>query len=917
MTHFASSPFDAQFGEISLEFNRHIVNLLDCLSALSDLAGLSINDLGEAELLKQALAALMSNQDMERCSIFLLGDGDDGDGDMLTNLAGLDWDDMLRGLGQSATQNVPLPPIRRASTPCRLGEGIMGEAAASGAIVHCRSCADDPRFTPFGTNAAPAIPIEGALLCVPISCEQQVLGVLNVFHPEPGFFNMWHERLLLLFCQGLGRLLLNHRYTHHLRQLVASRTREITLTNTALRAEARQREATQEDLADQRNFLQSVIDSAPEPIMVIGHDYRLIMANRPARENAPDQFAAGELSGELLCHRISHHRDSPCDGSEHPCPLRLVLECGESTSVVHRHFNAAGEPRLVELLVSPLRDKYGQVIGIIESARDITERSAAEVALREARDYAENLIRSTNTMVVELDPAGNLRVFNPAAEEITGYTLDELKGRNWFEALVPRNRFPKVWDEFERLVAGGMPDHFENPILTKEGDERYISWTNSLLRQGDTITGIVSFGMDITLQKLSEASLRESEERFRTIADYTYDWEYWQGPGGEFLYISPACKDITGYTQAEFISDPELVYRIIHPDDRHLMDGHRDNIHHEDIASIDFRIVRKDGGERWIAHGCRAVHGRDGRFMGRRASNRDITAKQQAELEYKTIVQTANDGYLMLDTEGRILDANEAYCKMSGFSHAELTRMRSADLAPQKSLAEIAKTMAEVRGNGQIRFDSRHRCSDGHFIDVEISASFLDVRGGVLIVFVHDVTERVRTELQIRQLAYYDTLTNLPNRRLLADRMQQALEQAKRFQRSLAVMFLDLDRFKQINDTLGHDAGDELLRQVATRLNNCVRSADTVARTGGDEFVIILSEIANPRDAALVAEKIIASFARSVPVGDHLLNVTTSIGIAIYPVGGSDDVQELMKKADRAMYAAKEAGRNGYRFFED
>jgi diguanylate cyclase (GGDEF)-like protein/PAS domain S-box-containing protein len=178
-----------------------------------------------------------------------------------------------------------------------------------------------------------------------------------------------------------------------------------------------------------------------------------------------------------------------------------------------------------------------------------------------------------------------------------------------------------------------------------------------------------------------------------------------------------------------------------------------------------------------------------------------------------------------------------------------------------------------------------------------------------------DVTERKQMEEQIRNLAYFDSLTDLPNRRMLLDRLMQALFQARRRQGSLAVMFLDLDNFKRINDSLGHDIGDELLKAVSVLLRACVRTGDTISRLGGDEFIILLSEIARPDDAALVADKIIRTINAPIHVAGNTLNISTSIGIAVYPVDGSDDAQELMKKADRAMYAAKDAGRNGYRFF--
>lgn len=177
-----------------------------------------------------------------------------------------------------------------------------------------------------------------------------------------------------------------------------------------------------------------------------------------------------------------------------------------------------------------------------------------------------------------------------------------------------------------------------------------------------------------------------------------------------------------------------------------------------------------------------------------------------------------------------------------------------------------------------------------------------------------DITERKQMEEKIWNLAYFDSLTNLPNRRMLIDRLAQALFRAKRHQGSLAVMFLDLDYFKNVNDSYGHDVGDELLKEVSVRLTRCVRTGDTVSRHGGDEFIILLSEIAFPEDAAVVAEKIIRSISEPIRIADKTLNITTSVGISVYRADATDGVQELLKKADAAMYAAKEAGRNGYAF---
>lgn len=344
----------------SRELNRHLVSLLDSLSALFILTELPVATLSQPALLSAALDALRQNQDLERCSIFLLTPEA-----MLVNAAGFSWEDLLRDDAAARTLN---------THSFRLGEGIMGQAAASGELQYCRSCADDINFS----AAAPEYTINGSLISAPLCANGAVLGVLNVYHPEREFFDFWHERLLLLFANTLGQLLSNCRLLHRREQMVEQRTEELRRANAALQHEITERTATEERLADEHAFLQTVMDSVQEPIMVIGPDYRVQLMNRAAAKLNPAASAATPF-----CYQISHRRESPCADADHPCPITEVQDKHAPVLLMHQHYNEAGEPRIVELQASPLWNADGSMRAIVESTRDVTERVLADAEMKE------------------------------------------------------------------------------------------------------------------------------------------------------------------------------------------------------------------------------------------------------------------------------------------------------------------------------------------------------------------------------------------------------------------------------------------------------------------------------------------------------------------------------------------------------
>lgn len=303
----------------------------------------------------------------------------------------------------------------------------------------------------------------------------------------------------------------------------------------------------------------------------------------------------------------------------------------------------------------------------------------------------------------------------------------------------------------------------------------------------------------------------------------------------------------------------------------------------------------------------------------------DITERKRAEealrdseARYRAILHTTAEGYVLIDlAEGAIVDVNPALCRMLGTRRQDLIDARLEQYINRESHEEWDKQRDKFAVSQHRQFELKLNTQTGSQLQVLVNSSTLfDPVGRATSVFamLTDITERKLNEERVLYLAFYDTLTALPNRFLLSERVEQALLHQKRQGGQIALMFIDLDDFKQINDTLGHDVGDALLQEVAKRLNECVRRSDTVARLGGDEFIVLLPNLKSRDDAALVAEKIISSLNAPIYVGEHQLSARLSIGIAIAPLDGMD-ATSLKKAADMAMYRAKGQGKNGYAFF--
>ncbi len=309
------------------------------------------------------------------------------------------------------------------------------------------------------------------------------------------------------------------------------------------------------------------------------------------------------------------------------------------------------------------------------------------------------------------------------------------------------------------------------------------------------------------------------------------------------------------------------------------------------------------------------------KFNGKILIIRDVSGFHQSQRQlilWGAAFRNSNDGILITDRENRIISANHSFFVITGYREEEVLGKKPSILSSGRHDSEFYRKMWEnLEKNESWNGEIWNKTKSGEVFPERLSIKAIKNEKGEVLNYVaifRDIATEKKKEEEIHQLAYYDQLTSLPNRTLMHDRLQQALSHANRVGKKVGIMFLDLDRFKNVNDMLGHVAGDVLLIETAVRLKKCIRADDTLCRQGGDEFILILQEINSGDDLAMVAEKLIESISQDYQIDHESVSITTSIGVSVYPDDGIDS-EELIKRADMAMYAAKSGGRNQYQFY--
>ncbi len=420
--------------------------------------------------------------------------------------------------------------------------------------------------------------------------------------------------------------------------------------------------------------------------------------------------------------------------------------------------------------------------------------------------------------------------------------------------------------------------------------------------------------------------VRQREERFRTIVTQVPGAVFRYRPDGPIEFVSDAIEDISGYTAAQLMrATTHSWVNLITPEDRRA----QRRIVKQAIAErhqyeTEYRIIDATGTERWVLETGQPQFPDDGAAPWVDGILSDISDRKDNEMrieallaEQSAILDNVMFG-VMFVRHRTILSVNPRCEQLFGYTAAEMVGKSTSIVFPTSFDFEAAGARQYgVLSQGEDFSEERqYRRRDGSTFWCMVSGCAIDrnrPNEGSIWVYA-DITARKEAEDQLEHLAHHDPLTALPNRLLFNDRLQHALDRAGRSHEQLALLFIDLDRFKNVNDTLGHHIGDELLKQVAQMLSDRLREGDTLARLGGDEFVVLLEDVAGQHAATLVAEKLVALFEQPFLVAGHELFVTCSIGVSVYPQDAAD-LNMLIRNADVAMYQAKARGRNGYQFY--
>ena len=569
-----------------------------------------------------------------------------------------------------------------------------------------------------------------------------------------------------------------------------------------------------------------------------------------------------------------------------------------------------------------VRDAAGEPMYALSSIEDITQYRASQDTLQALNASLKAVVETSPLAIYSVTPNGIVTLWNPAAEKMFGIGKEEALGKG--SPLVAQGNADKALELHRRVMAGETIYNYELTRKRSNGAEIEISVSAAPLRGAShEIIGVLVTCSDITSLKETSRALDQQLHFTQELLEVMPSPIFYRRAEGAYLGFNRAWELFFSMRREEWIGKrPQDMLRaeaavLAEIEDRDVLATGRTA-----VAEADVKDGR--GTQRHVVRHISRFTDSAGRPAGVIGVLTDITdfkqvaqALEASEGRFKALTESAMDLVTVLDANAVIRYQSPSVKHLLGYEPGAMLGQCQFDLVHRDDAEPMRKAFGELLSRGQMERAVEFRVvnSKGEWRTLEaIGKNCLnvpEVRG--IIVNTRDITDRKNIEERIQHLAFHDALTGLPNRSLMQDRVSQAIGRAERSTKPFAVMFIDIDNFKNINDTLGHDVGDELLRQIAARLIDSVRTHDTIARQGGDEFIVLLDQLEGHQGATRVAQKILDALRLAFQVGGADQHVSGSIGIALYPDDGRDP-PTLLKNADTAMFHGKALGKNTSQF---
>lgn len=580
-----------------------------------------------------------------------------------------------------------------------------------------------------------------------------------------------------------------------------------------------------------------------------------------------------------------------------------------------------GREVVLETSALPFFDAHGELAGYRGIDRDITDRKQAETELRQSEQTYRGLFESVLDAIYIQDLEGRFIDVNPAAEAMYDYPKEWFIGKTPADFGVAERNPPNAFREAWQKVLAGEPQRFEFWARRANGEvfPKEVVLNRGSYR-GEEV--VIAVARDISEHLEKEARLAQAAAEWTMAMDQFDNAIYLLDMDRHLLRANKAFYDFIGTSPAEAMG--RHIVEVIHPEGEKeacpvclAQEAHRD-------ATI---IMEADDPNnpvnRPIEIKLKILRDEAGKGVGMLMSLRDLSESRQIEERLRlaaSVFENTDEGVVITDARASIVEVNRAFTEIMGYTRDEVIgrnpRIWRSGRHDESFYRDMWHALQEV---GRWRGEVWNRRKNGEVFPEWLTISSVTDSNGMLTHFVgvfSDISQIKHSQEQLDYLAHHDALTGLPNRLLLNERLEQAIRHADRHHSQLALLFVDLDRFKHINDSLGHPAGDQLLRLVAEQFVEMVRQGDTVSRIGGDEFVLLLEEVDQPQDVIAVVEKLMGVFAVPFRLDGQEVRVTASLGISLYPRDGQDPAT-LMRNADAAMYRAKEEGRDTYEFYKE